>query len=106
MGHQGSERTYESLHHHHYWPKMVEEVKRYVRTCDSCQRIKALQQKPTGLLQPMLTPCAKWENVSMDFITHLLKTKSGKDTISVFIDMLSKMVHFVAMKMTDSALEV
>ena len=39
----------------------------------------------------------------MDFVTHLPTTLKGNDAIVVFIDMLTKMAHFVAMKTIDSA---
>ena len=102
-GHQGFERTYERIHQNYYWPRMTTNIKEYIRSCDSCQRVKASQKRPAGLLQPMPIPEAKWESVSMDFITHLLTTSNGNDAIVVFVDMLTKMAHFVAMKTTDSA---
>nr|GEV97791.1 hypothetical protein [Tanacetum cinerariifolium] len=38
----------------------------------------------------------KWYNITMDFITKLPKTKSGRDTIWVVVDRLSKSAHFLA----------
>ncbi|KAJ9507614.1 hypothetical protein QJQ45_019205, partial [Haematococcus lacustris] len=37
----------------------------------------------------------RWESVSMDFITKLPAGSHGYDAICVFVDRLSKMVHFV-----------
>ena len=105
-GHQGVERTYERMQQQYYWPKLAKDVKSYVKSCDTCQRIKASQQKPAGLLQPLPIPSGRWEEVSMDFITHLPTTKKGNDSIVVFVDLFSKMAHFVAMKATDSAPQV
>jgi hypothetical protein len=59
-----------------------------------CQSNKAQTVKKAGLLQPLSVPSFKWESVSMDFITQLPVTKSGYDAIAVFVDMLTKMVHF------------
>jgi hypothetical protein len=73
-GHPGVERTYEKIHRHYYWPKMSKDVHQYVTSCDTCQRVKASQQAPAGLLQPLAAPLAKWEQVSMDFITQLPMT--------------------------------
>jgi transposase InsO family protein len=39
----------------------------------------------------------------MDFITQLPKTKAGNDTIVVFVDTFSKMVHFAPSKTTATA---
>jgi transposase InsO family protein len=102
-GHQGIERTYDALHRLFYWPRMNSDVRAYVKSCDSCQRIKTSQQVPAGLLQPMPTPDHPWEWVSMDFITQLPKTKGGWDAIVVFVDMFSKMVHLVPTKTTATA---
>ena len=102
-GHQGIERTYEALHRLFYWPRMNNDVRSYVKSCDSCQRIKASQQVPAGLLQPMPTPNHPWEYVSMDFIIQLPKTRGGNDAIVVFVDMFSKMVHFAPTKTTATA---
>ena len=39
----------------------------------------------------------------MDFITDLPLTKTGHDSILVFVDSLSKMAHFVPAKKTSTA---
>ncbi|GJZ92506.1 reverse transcriptase domain-containing protein [Tanacetum coccineum] len=38
----------------------------------------------------------------MDFVTKLLKTSTGQDTIWVIVDRLTKSAHFLPMKETDS----
>ena len=102
-GHQGIERTFEAIHKLFYWPKMNNDVRQYVKSCDTCQRIKASQQVPAGLLQPLPIPAQPWDQVSMDFITQLPKTRSGFDAIVVFVDTFSKMVHLVPTKTTATA---
>ena len=79
----------------------------YVRDmCDmSTQQTSSIQ----GLLVyyshfPM--PHWRWESVSMDFITQLPVTRQGNDAIVVFVDRLTKMVHFAATKTSVSAEEV
>ncbi|GJY94567.1 putative reverse transcriptase domain-containing protein [Tanacetum coccineum] len=44
----------------------------------------------------------KWENIIMDFITKLLKTSTGQDTIWVIVDRLIKSTHFLPMRENDS----
>jgi len=104
-GHQGIERTYSAVHKLFYWPRMNNDVRNYVKSCDSCQRIKASQQVPAGLLQPLPIPRQPWDQVSMDFITQLPQTKAGWDAIVVFVDTFSKMVHLVPTKTSASAPE-
>ena len=53
----------------------------YVSKCLTCTKVKEENQKPSGLLQQSKIPEWKWEQVSMDFITKLLKMPSGYDMI-------------------------
>jgi hypothetical protein len=73
-------------------------IAKYVGLCDSCQRVKAERQRPTGLLQPLKIPQWKWEEISMDFIVGLPTTQSGYDSIWVIIDQFLKFAHFVPVK--------
>nr|GEY20511.1 reverse transcriptase domain-containing protein [Tanacetum cinerariifolium] len=43
----------------------------------------------------------KWDNITMDFVTKLLKTQSGNDTIWLVVDRLTKSAHFLPMMETD-----
>ena len=95
-GHVGVHKVYEQLSRKWYWPRMKETVVDYVRSCPSCQQNKSSNQKPIGLLQPLPIPERRWQQVTLDLITQLPKTKSGNDAIVVFVDKLSKMVHYVA----------
>jgi hypothetical protein len=79
------------------WPKALEDVEAYVRTCHACQRDKAVRTGPRGLLQPLDIPERKWESISMDFITQLPRTPRGNTQIVVFVDRCTKMVHFAAL---------
>ncbi|GKA22804.1 retrotransposon protein, putative, ty3-gypsy subclass [Tanacetum coccineum] len=40
-------------------------------------------------------PKWKWEGIAMDFVTKLLRTSSGHDTIWVIMDRLTKYAHFL-----------
>nr|GEX07386.1 putative reverse transcriptase domain-containing protein [Tanacetum cinerariifolium] len=42
-----------------------------------------------------------WEKITMDFITKLLKTTNGYDTIWMIIDRLTKSAHFLPMREND-----
>jgi hypothetical protein len=62
----------------------------------TCQRNKARRHKPYGLLQPLPLPEKPWHTVTFDFTVKHSKTSRGNDSILVFFDKLTKMVHFVA----------
>ena len=85
---------------------MSKDVKKYVSSCELCQRNKGNNQKPAGLLQPLETPKQCWEQISMDFIVQFPVTKAGHDAIVVFVVWLTKRVHFVSTHTTITAPEV
>ncbi len=93
-GHMGVSKTFDLITRTYWWPGIRRDVKAYVQSCDSCQRIKADNQKAKGLLKPLPIPLRQWEEVTMDLITDLPET-NGTDSIVVFTDKLSKMVHFI-----------
>jgi hypothetical protein len=53
---------------------------------------------PYRRLQIIPVPEKPWYSVSMDLIIKLLVTARGHDSICVFVDRLTKMVHFVPCK--------
>jgi hypothetical protein len=54
--------------------------------------------RPAGLLQPLLVPDWKWDDISMDFITGLPITQKGNDSIWVIVDRLTKSAQFLLVK--------
>ena len=70
------------------------DVKRFMKSCDRCQRAKAGQVK-SGLLQPLSVPTRPWGAISMDFVMGLPRTPRGHDAIYTFVDHLTKFVHLV-----------
>ncbi|KAJ9521268.1 hypothetical protein QJQ45_023012 [Haematococcus lacustris] len=101
--HLGRAKTLERLQRHFYWPQMHKTVQEYVRTCDKCQRNKATNQLPPGLLQPLPIPSRNWQQVSMDFIGPLPATPRGHTMIFTIVDKLSKMIHLIPTTTTATA---
>ena len=104
-GHLGVSKTYASLQAHYFWPNLFRDVQKFVLSCHTCQTTKPSQQKPAGLLQPLPPPDGPWEQVSLDYIMPLPKTKAGYDGILVFVDAFTKMAHFAPTKTTVTAQE-
>ncbi|GKA41348.1 putative reverse transcriptase domain-containing protein [Tanacetum coccineum] len=100
--HPGSDKMYQDLKKLYWWPNMKAEITTYVSKCMTCAKVKAEYQKPSGLLVQPVIPVWKWENITMDFVTKLLKTTFGQDTIWVIIDRLTKFSHFLPIKETDT----
>ena len=95
-GHIGQAKTLEKVTRTFYWPGVHAEVRRYVSTCLACQANKPSTQLPMGTLQPLPIPSRLWQVVTMDFITHLPKTKRGHDCIIVVVCKLIKQAHYFA----------
>jgi hypothetical protein len=96
--HPGSTKMYHDLKHHYWWTKMKIEIARYLATCDTCRCVKAIHMKTAGLLQSLPIPTWKWEDISMDFIVGLPRTAKGYHSIWVIIDRLTKIAHFIPVK--------
>jgi hypothetical protein len=63
--------------------------------------VRGLKQnirKPAGLLQPLQIPKWKWDEIGMDFIVGLPRTRTGYDSIWVVVDRLTKAAHFIPVK--------
>jgi hypothetical protein len=95
--HPGSEKMYQDLKEF-WWYGMKREIAEHVAICDSCQRIKAEQQRPAGLLQPLRISQWKWDEIGMDFIVGLPRTRASYDSIWVVVDRLTKSAHFIHVK--------
>jgi hypothetical protein len=54
--------------------------------------------KAAGQLQSSQIPTSEWEDISMDFIVGLPRTTKGFDSIWVIIDRLTKIAHFLPVK--------
>jgi hypothetical protein len=98
--HPGSEKMYQDLKKRFWWYGMKRKITEYVAVCDSCQRIKAEHQRPTGLLQPLQIPQWKWDEIRMDLIVCLPHTRTGYDSIWVVVDHLTKATHFIPVNTT------
>lgn len=94
-GHLGMDKTTDFLSRTFYWPHLPQDVRDYVSSCPSCIANKSGNRRPLGLLQPLPIPERKWEQVTIDLITQLPKTKNGNDAIITCVDKLTKMIHLI-----------
>ena len=95
-GHSGIQATLARVSASFYWPGMHKEIKNFVHTCNTCQHNKYNTHAPYGLIQPLPLPQQVWEDISMDFITHLPPSQN-KTAIWVIVDRLTKFAHFISL---------
>ena len=87
MGHFGPNKTLEVLKEHFYWPHMRKHVDRHCKGCIACMKAKSRVQ-PHGLYTPLPIPSKPWVDISMDFVLGLPRTKKGRDSIFVVVEVL------------------
>ncbi|KAI3805555.1 hypothetical protein L1987_28049 [Smallanthus sonchifolius] len=96
--HPGADKMYKGPHQQYWWPGMKKDIALYVAKCQTCSKVKAEHQRPSGLLEQPEIPVWKWENLAMDFITKLPRTSRCYDSIWVIIDRLTKSAHFLPIR--------
>jgi hypothetical protein len=80
--------------------------KRDSRICGQMRQLSEDQgrltehQRSAGLLQPLQIPKWKWDEIGMDFIVGLPRTRAGYDSVWVVVDRLTKTTHFIPVKTT------
>ncbi|XP_057179298.1 uncharacterized protein LOC130547386 [Triplophysa rosa] len=87
MGHMGIDRTLDLVSTRFYWPKMVMDIERKVRTCGRCVRRKARPERAAPLVN--INTTRPLELLCMDFLS-LEPDKSGTKDILVITDHFTK----------------
>lgn len=85
-GHMGVLRTYARVKQRFYWPDMYRTVKRYISSCDSCQRRKTPPLRPAGLLHPLTPPASPFDRVGIDLLGPFPTSSLDNRWIAVAID--------------------
>ncbi|KAH0669077.1 hypothetical protein KY289_023570 [Solanum tuberosum] len=98
--HPGSTKMYRDLRDVYWWGGMKKDIAKFVSGCHSCQQVNAEHQRPGGLTQDIEIPTWKWEEINMDFVVGLPKTRKGFDSIWVVVDRMTKSAHFLPVKTT------
>ena len=99
VGHPGAAGTYSRTQQMFYWPKMHQDIRRFIRNCHPYQRSKPARKTP-GQLLPLPVPIERWHDITMDFITdlppaHRSTLCPGATSILVVVCRLSKEEHII-----------
>lgn len=104
-GHSGIQATYHRVKKLFFWSGLKMAIENFIKQCLACQQAKHTNLKPAGFLQPLPVPQDSWQDLTMDFIEGLPKSK-GYDVIMVIVDRLTKYAHFVPLKHPFSAAQM
>ncbi|POM58080.1 Putative retroelement [Phytophthora palmivora] len=91
------EKTYQVASQTFWFPRMYKWVAHYVKTCETCQRVKP-SGHASAPLQSLPVPADCWKSMSLDFVFGLPADDRGNTGILVFVCRLSKMVHLAPVR--------
>src|SRR6059058_6190562 len=94
-GHFGVDTTYNKIAYRYYWKGMYDDIKGYVKSCDTCQRRGQKGEK--SYLNPIEVG-EPFERIGIDFVGPLERTKRRNRYILVVTDYLTKWPEAKAMK--------
>ena len=88
LGHFQTESTYNSIKEKFYWKRMIDQIRRVIKQCISCQRNNKMIVK----YHPALVTVIKklFDRISIDLVFGLTITAEGYIGILVIVEFLSK----------------
>ena len=101
-GHLGITKSTQGLERRYCWPHLRRDTRRMIVRCTICTIGKMMKQNIEQYL-PLPVPDSPWQEISLDFVLGLPKTRRQLDTILVVVDRFSKMAHFIACSKTADA---
>ena len=104
-GHFDRDRTITAVEHQFYWLSLNRDVGNIVaqrRVCAFTKHVK----KNAGIYTPFPVLTRPWDDMSMDFVLELPCTVCRHDSIILFLDLFSKMAHFVPCSKTSDTTRV
>jgi transposase InsO family protein len=90
-GHPGRHAMLDLLSRQFFWPNISQDIRRFVRNCETCGRTKSWREQKRGLLKPLPIPNRIWREISIDFIVDLPPSRRSQAiNCMVITDRLSK----------------
>ena len=93
----------------YYWKSMIKNVKKYINTCDICQRVKMKHHLSYDELRSLSRLTNSWKEITMNFIANLSSSKWKEvvyDLILMIIDHYTKMIHYLFTKKTSTIIKL
>ena len=98
--HSKRKATYSLINRYYYWSRIIFSMKRYVKICYICRRIKISREVKQSLLRSLFILNQYWQNISCDFIVKLFIFKRYNrlfEYIMIIVDKLFKKKKFIFM---------
>ncbi|XP_076384175.1 uncharacterized protein LOC143262195 [Megalopta genalis] len=80
-GNEGENKTIETIRQNHLWAKLSDDVQKYIKTCDICQRNKLTRIRPSEEAILTDTPTNLNDKIAMDIVGPLSLTNKGNQLI-------------------------
>jgi transposase InsO family protein len=103
--HMGDEKTYLRIAPYCYWPRMSDDVKKYVQSCPQCQVNKQPTTKPAGVAHILPIPDRPWQSIAIDFVGPLTEAR-GFNHIMVIMDRFSSFLLCYPLRKKFSTIDV
>lgn len=87
--HQGVEKTCSLMKIRFYWSGMVNDVKKYIRTCPQCQMRKVTRKPVAGVLHPLPVK-GPFETVAVNLLGSFPQSTGKNRYIAVVTNFLTK----------------
>ena len=99
-GHMGIDNTHFRLKEEAWWPGMQEDIKEYIRCCDTCQ--KRAKNKEAGVANSAKMATHPFEHIGIDVMGPLPVTATGRRYIILGVDFFTKYLEGIAVEEADA----
>ena len=100
-GHLGSKKTYQRLSAKFHWPGMGKDVKEWCKTCEPCQKGNPCHGLKAPL-HPLPVVAQPWQQIAVDVVGELKRTKRGNRYILTVMDFASRWPEAIPLRKADA----
>lgn len=102
-GHLGIFKTFKRVQRLFYWPKMRQDIAKYVKNCQVCQRTKYDQDRPAGFMGSRRSANEPWTMLCADLMGPFPRSSKGFKYLMVVSDTFTKFSLLFPLRAATSA---